>query len=216
MIMAAASMIVGNTVALRQTNAKRLMAYSSIANAGYLLVPPATMGFVGYDLFPSLVYYLIAYLFMTAGAFVVIEVVGKETGTYDLKAFSGLYQRSPGLAVIMTLFLLSLAGLPVTAGFVGKFYILMSAVASSHNWLALIMIITTVISYYYYFRIARHIYFRRAGDDGKLNVPWTVMAVIGIGCLGTFLLGLMPDYFFQALGDLDWMSAFSQAANTSP
>jgi NADH-quinone oxidoreductase subunit N len=216
MIMAAASMIVGNTVALRQTNVKRLMAYSSIANAGYLLVPPATMGFVGYDLFPSLVYYLIAYLFMTAGAFVVIEVVGKEAGTYDLKAFSGLYQRSPGLAVIMTLFLLSLAGLPVTAGFVGKFYILMSAVAGSHHWLALIMIITTVISYYYYFRIARHIYFRKAGEDGKLKVPWTVMAVIGIGCLGTLLLGLIPDYFFQVLGDLDWMSAFSQAANSSP
>ena len=214
MILAAVSMIVGNTVALRQTNAKRLMAYSSIANAGYMLVPPATMGFVGYDLFPSLVFYLIAYLFMTAGAFVVIDVVTKETGTNDLRAFSGLYQRSPGIAVIMTLFLLSLAGLPLTAGFVGKFYILMSAVASTHNWLALIMIITTVISYYYYFRIARHIYFRKAGDVSKLKVPWPVMTVIGIGCLGTLLLGFMPNHFFQAFGDLDWVSSFSQAANS--
>ena len=214
MLLAAASMIVGNTVALRQTNAKRLMAYSSIANAGYMLVPPATMGFVGYDLFPSLVYYLIAYLFMTAGAFAVIDTMSKETGMNDLRAFSGLYQRSPGLAVMMTLFLLSLAGLPVTAGFVGKFYILMSAVASSHNWLALIMIITTVISYYYYFRIARHIYFRKAGDERGLKVPWPVWTVIGIGCLGTLLLGFMPDYFFQTFGGLDWVSAFSQAANS--
>ncbi|MBA4602974.1 NADH-quinone oxidoreductase subunit N [Thermoactinomyces mirandus] len=214
MLVAALSMIVGNTVALRQKDTKRLMAYSSIAHAGYMLVPPATMGFVGFDLFPSLVFYLVAYLCMTLGAFVVIEIVARRAGTYDMNAFAGLYQRSPSLALIMTFFLLSLAGLPVTAGFIGKFYILMSAIASTHYWLAAIMIATTVISYYYYFGFARQMYFRKAEDSQKIAVSWPTVAVVGMAVLGTILLGIIPDFFLQAFGQLDWVSGFSQAANS--
>ncbi|MEW9032288.1 MAG: NADH-quinone oxidoreductase subunit N, partial [Planifilum fimeticola] len=136
LILAGASMIVGNAVALRQTNAKRLLAYSSIAHAGYLLVPLAVWGF---SFFESTLYYLLAYLLMTIGAFAVLMIVEKNEKSEDIAAFAGLYQRSPLLAVAMTILLVSLAGIPVTAGFFGKFYILVNALSSAKLWIALIM-----------------------------------------------------------------------------
>jgi NADH-quinone oxidoreductase subunit N len=214
MILAASSMIIGNTAALRQMNAKRLLAYSSIAQAGYILVPLSTLGFVGFDLFPSLFYYLCAYLFMTAGAFVVVECITKNNHNDEISAFAGLSRRSPWLAAVMTIFLISLAGFPVTAGFLGKFYLLTSAIGSNQAWLAAAMILTTIVSYYYYFEFIRQMYFREPDTDAKkVYVPWPAWIVLVIGFVGTMALGLFPDLLLHAFSKIDWHSAFAQAQN---
>ncbi len=210
MIIAALTMIVGNVVALKQTDAKRLMAYSSIAQAGYILVPLSTLGFV---LFPSMTYYLLAYLFMTVGAFAVLDVVTREEKNEELTSFAGLHQRSPWLAFAMSVFLISLAGFPVTAGFFGKIYLITNAVGMEQHWLAGVMILTTVISYYYYFGIIRQMYFRAPGTLAPISVPWTTWLVIAIAVIGTIGLGLLPDTVLQSLGKINWGSALDLAEN---
>lgn len=210
MIIAALSMIAGNVVALKQTNAKRLMAYSSIAQAGYILVPLSTVGFV---LFPSMAYYLLAYLFMTLGAFAVLDVVTREGKNEEITVFAGLHQRSPWLAFAMSVFLISLAGLPVTAGFFGKFYLIINAIGMQKHWLAGVMILTTVISYYYYFGIIRQMYFRTPASLRPIPVPWTAGLVIALGIIGTIGLGLLPDTVLQSLGKINWGSGFDLAEN---
>ncbi len=207
LILAGASMIIGNTVALRQTNAKRLLAYSSIAHAGYLLVPLAVWGFT---FFESTIYYLLAYLFMTVGAFAVLMIVERNEKSEEIAAFAGLYQRSPWLAVAMTILLLSLAGIPVTAGFFGKFYILINAIASAKLWIALIMIATTVVSYFYYFEFIRQMFFRPSPREGKLAVSGVTAAVILVAVLGTVGLGVFPQNVLQFLGGINWDGAFVQ------
>lgn len=207
LILAGTSMIVGNTVALRQTNAKRLLAYSSIAHAGYLLVPLAVFGFT---FFESTIYYLLAYLLMTIGAFAVLMIVERNEKSEEIAAFAGLYQRSPWLAVAMTILLLSLAGIPVTAGFFGKFYILLNAIASAKLWIALIMIATTVVSYFYYFEFIRQMYFRPSPRGEKLAVSGLTAAVILVAVLGTIGLGIFPQNVLQFLGGINWEGSFVQ------
>lgn len=203
-IAASVSMIIGNTLALKQVNVKRLFAYSSIAQAGYILVPFAVSAhlflFVPNMVIDTAIYYLLAYLFMTLGAFAVIQLVIQDSGTEELKAFAGLYHRAPWVAMAMTIFLISLAGLPITAGFVGKFYIFMGAVKANYIWLAAVMVITSVISYFYYFGIITQMYMR-PGAERPLSVPWSLRVILVICVLGTFLLAIFPtavfDYFNQ-------------------
>jgi NADH-quinone oxidoreductase subunit N len=205
LILAAASMVLGNAIALRQTDAKRVMAYSSIAQAGYLLVPLAALGFL---LVPSMLFYSLAYLFMTAGAFTVVEWVTREAGTTDIRAFAGLSRRSPALALAMTVFLLSLAGIPVTAGFVGKLYLLVNAISGMQFWLAGVMVVTTVVSYWYYFEFIRQMYFRHPVGEATRRVPWPVWAVVILCLAGTLGLALFPDSVMHQLGKVDWSTAF--------
>jgi NADH-quinone oxidoreductase subunit N len=188
-VMAAASMIIGNTMALRQTNVKRMMAYSGIAQAGYLLVPfvPPTTLFFGEVLF-----YLFAYLLVSFGAFAVIMVVTRDQQTEELKAFAGLYHRSPLLAVSMSIFLLSLAGIPITAGFFGKFYLFMGAIAQENYWLAAIMIATSVVSYYYYFGIIRQMYMRPGTTEAPLAVPKGIGVFVLVLAAATVFFGALP------------------------
>lgn len=203
LVVAAASMVVGNTIALRQTNIKRMLAYSSVAHAGYLLVPFATLVF----LFENLVYYLIAYLFMTLGALVVLRLVEHVTGSETIHAFAGLSRKNPLLAATMALFMVSLAGLPVTAGFFGKFYILMGAVGTNHLWIACLMVVTTVISYYYYFGVIRMIYFRTPSTPDRFRIPLLPGIVIAVAAVGTLALGFMPQWTLDWLATLDWGAA---------
>ncbi|MFD2368423.1 NADH-quinone oxidoreductase subunit NuoN [Brevibacillus sp. GCM10020057] len=188
-VISAASMIIGNTMALRQTNVKRMMAYSGIAQAGYLLVPfvPPTTLF-----FSEVIFYLFGYLLVSFGAFAVIMVVSREQGTEDLKGFAGLYHRSPILAVAMSIFLLSLAGIPVTAGFFGKFYLFMSSLARENYWLSAIMIITSVVSYYYYFGIIRQMYMRPGASEAPLYVPKGIWAFVLVMAVATVFFGAFP------------------------
>ncbi len=201
MVLAALSMLVGNAVALRQTNVKRMMAYSSIANAGYALVPfTRTDGIFieGSMFYSSLFFYLLAYLFTTIGVFAVIQLVEQKEKSQDLKAFAGLYRRSPGLAVAMTLFIISSAGIPITAGFFGKFYIISGILSSWDNlWLVVVMLLTTVVSYYYYFSVIRQMFFRPAPSMIEVTTPKSVGFVISISCVVVILMGLLSPFLMD-------------------
>ncbi len=186
---AAASMIIGNTMALRQTNVKRMMAYSGIAQAGYLLVPFVSLTTL---FFEQVMFFLFAYLLVSFGAFAVIMVVTRDQQTEDLKAFAGLYHRSPLMAFAMSIFLLSLAGIPVTAGFFGKFYLFMSALAHEQYWLSAIMIVTSVISYYYYFGIIRQMYMRPGTTEAPLTFPKGIGVLVLLLAVSTVVFGAIP------------------------
>lgn len=194
-VLSAITMIVGNTLALRQTNVKRIFALSSVAQAGYIVIPMATItSLAGIDQnISNIIYYLFAYLLMNLGAFTIITIVNKDANTEDIKSFAGLYHRAPKLGIAMTFFLLSLAGLPVTAGFIGKFYIFINALDSQYIWLALIMVVTSVISYFYYFNIIRQMYMRPGHTEAKLKVPFSLQFVVLIAFLGVLLIGLFPN-----------------------
>nr|WP_263324186.1 NADH-quinone oxidoreductase subunit NuoN [Neobacillus sp. Marseille-Q6967] len=191
-VVAGATMIIGNVVALRQSNIKRMFAYSSIAHAGYLLVALTTMSS---NLFYSVWFYLLAYLFMNLGAFAVIQVVEAETGSTKIADFAGLYRRSPWLAVIMGILLVALAGFPGTAGFIGKLNIFVGAFVSQepHYVLASVMIATTVVSYFYYFGVMTQMFFRPAADDSKLKVPAGIVVVLVVTVVASVLFGVMPN-----------------------
>ncbi|WP_275583754.1 NADH-quinone oxidoreductase subunit NuoN [Priestia taiwanensis] len=199
-VVAAITMIIGNTIALKQVSVKRMLAYSSIAHAGYLLVP--FMAFSPF-LMDNMWFYLLAYLFMNIGALAVVQVVQRAIGSDHLTSFSGLYKRSPLLAVLLTIFLLSLAGIPGTAGFIGKVHIFLSAfvVEPAHYVLAAILMGTTVISYYYYFSIIQQMFFRQPDKEETIR-PQSGLLIVGCLCaVATIVLGIFPflayEFFFQ-------------------
>lgn len=205
-VIAAATMIIGNIMALRQINIKRMMAYSSIAQAGYLLVPLATVTPMMLD---YLGFYLVTYLLMNLGMFAILTTVTNDRGSDEISAFAGLYHRAPFTAIAMSIFMLSLAGIPITAGFFGKFYIFMGSIYDNNYWLAAIMIATSVISYYYYFGVMRQMYMRAGDTEAKLRLPMTVTIVLLIGVVGTLLGGIFSDeillfmreYFYDPIND---------------
>ncbi|WP_102273632.1 NADH-quinone oxidoreductase subunit NuoN [Cytobacillus massiliigabonensis] len=209
--LAAATMIIGNVVALRQKNIKRLFAYSSIAQAGYLLVVVASMSAF---LFDTLWFYLGAYLFMNLGAFAIIQLITQKTGSEDITEFAGLYRKAPILAIAMAVFILSLAGIPGTAGFIGKLNIFMGAlvVEPAHYVLVSIMIATTVVSYFYYFGVMVQMFFRPAANvEVKFKLPAGLGVVIGVCVFATILFGVAPNIALDFLqGNFNQFSDFFQ------
>lgn len=203
MIVAAAAMIVGNTVALRQTNMKRLLAYSGVANAGYLMVPIAVQfGYAHFSNFSEFSFYLIAYMFMNIGIFAALMMVERSTGSEEVSAFAGLYHKAPWTAAGVVLLVLSLAGLPISGGFFGKLFIMLGAIQMKHYWLAAVLIITSVISFYYYFGIIRQM-FMRAGDESQpIKAPIPLLVTMWICVAASVLLGLFPHVV------LGWMEQF--------
>ncbi|WP_338471022.1 NADH-quinone oxidoreductase subunit NuoN [Niallia sp. XMNu-256] len=197
-IIAAVTMVVGNVVALRQTNIKRLFAYSSIAHAGYLLVALTALSAFMFD---SLWFYLMAYLFMNLGAFAIIGLFTDQKESEDIRHFSGLYQRSPALAVAMGIMILSLAGIPGTAGFIGKLNIITGALVLDQPMYVLVsvMIATTVISYVYYFRILAQMFFRKAVTLQPIKVPVPTGIVLALCVAATILFGIFPNFAFDFL-----------------
>ncbi|MBT9281409.1 MAG: NADH-quinone oxidoreductase subunit N [Hydrogenibacillus schlegelii] len=181
-LVAALSMLIGNAVALWQSDAKRLLAYSSIAHAGYLLVPLAAATPMAVE---QILYYLVAYLFMTLGAFALVEAVARDRGTYDVRAFAGLYHRSPGAAVGLFILMLSFAGIPLTAGFFGKWYILLGALGGGRLGLAAILIVATVISYAYYFSLVWQAFMRPGPTERPLRLAAGPAIVFYVGVFGT-------------------------------
>jgi NADH-quinone oxidoreductase subunit N len=187
------TLIYGNLAALPQTNVKRLLAYSSIAHAGYLLV--AVVSFSG----RAVAFYLVAYLLMTLLSFAVLILVGQPAGD-QLESFAGLSQRSPFLAFAMLVAMASLAGVPFTAGFLGKFLVFDAAIATHHFGLVVVAIVTVGAGFYYYFKVVRAIYWDAPpASTGKIIVsPLTRVALIGL-IAGTFILGVYPQPIFDAL-----------------
>jgi NADH-quinone oxidoreductase subunit N len=196
MILAALTMTLGNLVALAQDNVKRMLAYSSIAHTGYMLVGFAAFGAGQQDGMSGLLYYGAAYAFMNLGAFAVIAAIQKRQGvTSNLSTFSGLIRREPTLALLMTLFLLSLTGIPPTAGFFGKFYVILAAVEAGGwlNVLAVLAVLNAAIAAFYYLRVVVYMFMREPTTEqpglrhGRL--VWTGLAVATVM---TIALGLFP------------------------
>ena len=199
-LVASASMIWGNLAALTQDNVKRLLAYSSIANAGYVLIGvlagPNTKSIMGLQ---AVLFYLLAYTFVTLGAFgTVILLERREYAGETAADYAGLAKRSPFLAAMMLLFLLALTGIPLTGGFVGKLYLFAAAIEKGWTWVAVIGVITSAISLYYYFRIVVYMYQR----DSTVATPIALrspalVAVIALCALLTLLLGVVPGPFLD-------------------
>ncbi|PEP61971.1 NADH-quinone oxidoreductase subunit NuoN [Bacillus pseudomycoides] len=199
-VLAIITMIIGNVVALKQYSVKRLFAYSGIAHAGYLLVPLVALSPFTMD---SMWFYMLAYLLMNIGAFAVIHGLILQSGKENFTIFSGLYKRSPFASAAMTIFILSLAGIPGTAGFIGKVNIFLSAftASSAHYVLASVMMGTTVISFVYYFRILQQMFFRKSSEEDLVHLPINLKVVISFCLIATVLLGILPaigyNFFYE-------------------
>lgn len=189
-IMAGLTMTIGNFTAMFQTDTKRLLAYSSIAQAGYLLIGLAVGTPLGRE---GVMLYSFVYVAMNIGAFAVIQAVGSAKGSYDLSSFDGLAKHRLGLALSLTFCLLSLAGIPPLAGFMGKLYIFSSAVEAGEWWLAVVGVLNSVVSVYYYFAIAHRMFFREPTDEVAIPVGAYVCGGVAVAVVGVLLFGIYPE-----------------------
>jgi NADH-quinone oxidoreductase subunit N len=195
-ISAALTMVVGNLAALVQTNIKRMLAYSSIAHAGYVLAALAAAAASDNLALgaAAVMYYLAAYALMKLGAFVVVtHLSGAAERRVEINDFAGLGSRQPVAAACLSLFLLSLLGMPVTAGFLGKFYIFNAALASQLVGLAVILALNSVVGAFYYLRVIVVMYMREPDPEiAATPIPWTIGASLAVAAAGTLYLGLFP------------------------
>jgi NADH-quinone oxidoreductase subunit N len=204
-LLAVLTMFAGNLGALLQTNVKRLLAYSSIAHAGYILVAFAAVTRLSEDqeigaspAYAAVLFYLLTYALVKVGAFTIVSQFGGLGEKHlQLDDFAGLAERQPVVAAVLSLFLLSLLGLPVTAGFLGKFYIFKAAVDSHLIWLAVLMAVNSVIGAYYYIRLIVVMYMREPSAEiaaaAPARFPLSVNVVLAIAAFGTIFLGLLPS-----------------------
>ena len=195
--LATITMFGGNLWAIRQTNIKRMLAYSSIAHAGYLLigVVVAASDAIGQH---GIIIYFAAYLFMNIGAFAVVLLVARNRGSEEIADFAGMHRTAPIAAAMMVIFLLSLTGIPPTAGFVGKLYIFGAAISTGEwAWLAIVGIINSAISLYYYMNVVRVMYFGKPGEEVMTIQPVGIAAVAAICLGGTFVIGLFPQAIIE-------------------
>lgn len=199
--LAAVTMIVGNLGALTQTDVKRMMAYSSIAQAGYMLLGLVALGggmLEGIEPVGAVLVYILAYLFTNLGAFAVIIAVDHATGSSDVGSYAGLMKRSPFLAVALAVFFLSLVGIPPLAGFIGKFAVFSAAVTGGQAMLAVVGVLTGVISVGYYFRVMREAFFTAPPEGaGAIRLASPLRLVVVVALVMTFAIGLMPTPFIQ-------------------
>jgi NADH-quinone oxidoreductase subunit N len=195
-VLAVATMTIGNIAAIAQTNIKRMLAYSSIAHAGYLLVALVAANQLGAV---SLLYYLLAYTLMNLGAFGVVILVGRKKDSYlNIYDYSGLAAQHPVLAASMALFMFALAGIPPTAGFVGKFYVFSAAIQAGYIWLAIIGVMNSLVSVYYYLRITVLMYMKPAEADlGPVVFSPAQTAVVAVTALGVLLIGIFPGSLYD-------------------
>jgi NADH-quinone oxidoreductase subunit N len=198
MAMAVLTMTVGNLAAIPQRSAKRLLGYSTISQAGYLLV-----GFLGS---PStgtsaVVFYLFVYTLANTAAFAAIAALSTATGSDELDGYAGLARREPVLALAFTFALLSLAGIPPLGGFVGKFYLFAAAMEKGYLWLVIVATLNSVISLFYYLLVLRRMYIAepKAAEVPRLSIPLPLKAVLLLATIGTFWLGILPGSLMQVI-----------------
>ncbi len=199
-VLSVASMVIGNIVALSQKNFKRMLAYSSIAHAGYMLIGITAGGGVS---IAGVLFYLVAYMLTNLGAFGIASFIenSDQTGT-DIDDFRGLYQRHPALAVILGVFMFSLIGLPPFAGFFGKYYIFVAAIENGYTWLTIVGVITSMISVYYYLRVVVVMFFQPEGEQVQTARFGREGAfALAVAAAGVLLIGVFPSVV------LDWVSA---------
>ncbi|RKX24183.1 MAG: NADH-quinone oxidoreductase subunit N [Candidatus Zixiibacteriota bacterium] len=197
-LLAVAAMILGNTVAIRQTNIKRMLGYSSIAQVGYIMIGIVAMNALG---MAAMGFYIFAYMFANMGAFAAVAIVEDKTGSCEISTYSGLARTSPLLSATFAVFLLSLAGIPPLAGFMAKFYIFAAGIqAAQHDpglywmyWLVGIALLTTVFAIYYYANIIKQMYFAKEPSPHKVTYNFPALTVLLIGLAGLFVFGIYPE-----------------------
>ncbi|HEV2032817.1 MAG TPA: NADH-quinone oxidoreductase subunit N [Candidatus Dormibacteraeota bacterium] len=186
---AATSMVVGNLMAIAQTSMKRLLAYSGIAQAGYILIGVIAGGRTG---LAAVLFYLFIYMFMNFGAFAVVTLLAGPEGDRDgISDLEGLRQRSPLMAILMTVFMLSLAGFPPLVGFFGKFFLFTAGVSAGYTWLVVLAVLTSVVSVFYYVRVLIPVWSSSAGSD-RLEASISQRSAIALSGALSVLLGLYP------------------------
>ena len=194
-VLAALTMTVGNIAAITQTNTKRMLAYSSIAHAGYVLVGVVSGTERG---IAATLVYLWVYLFMQLGAFAIISMLRRQDVVGDeLKDLSGLYFRKPFAAIAMLIFMLSLGGIPPTAGFMGKVWVFGAAIEQGFVWLAVIGVANSAISLYYYYRVIVFMWLKEETLGSDIEMGPAMATVLGIAVVGTILFGIFPDMLFD-------------------
>jgi len=188
---AALTMVVGAVVGVLQNNVKRMLAYSSIAHAGYLLLGIVAANSAGRA---AVLFYLLTYAVANLGALGIVALLGTAEHPHDqLRDFAGLWRTRPALAGLMTVFLLSLGGFPPMAGFIGKWYIFSAAVQEGHYWLAVIGVLSSVVSVFFYLRIVVMMYMTEEGSaPARPHISVPAMAALGFAMLATFYLGVLP------------------------
>jgi NADH-quinone oxidoreductase subunit N len=204
-VLAALTMTIGNVVALRQTNVVRMLAYSGISQAGFMLAPLAVVGDIGDGAQQSIVTYLLIYAAMNLGAFTVVMAVARKTGSGEISSFGGLFEYAPSLAVTMTIFLFALAGIPPLAGWLAKFVAFQAVIDGGSTWayiLAVVMAVNSVISLAYYANVAREMWMNPApdGDRTPIRVPVSLTAALAITVVLTLAFGVTR--WATSLGDV--------------
>jgi NADH-quinone oxidoreductase subunit N len=203
-LLAVASMVLGNFAAIVQRNVKRLLAYSSIAHAGYIFVGLLAASLTGAT---SVLFYIIVYAFTNLGAFGVITALANRAGGDDLECFNGMARRAPFISFLMLIFMLSLAGVPPLGGFFGKFYLFAAAVQRESKefgllWLVVIGILMSAVSLYYYLIVLKHFYVEKPKDTSKIAVPVYLLATLSAIALVVVGMGVYPEPILALLKSL--------------
>ena len=214
-ILATASVVVGNLAALSQSNVKRILAYSAIAQSGYMLIGLTAAGKNGVS---SVVFYVIVYALTTLGAFGVVSLVEQRRGGSQLHHFQGLHKSAPGLAFCMGVFMISLAGIPPLAGFIGKFYLFASALGSASSngnlpllWIIVLAVAFNAVSLYYYLIVLKHIFVIPSSVESAAPEPRSATStLVGLLALAVFVLGLYPSLLLEPIS-----SAYTSAVKFS-
>ncbi len=199
-VLAAIGMTLGNIIALPQTNIKRMLGYSSIAQAGYLMVGLATVGLspvadaVGRS---TVLFFLASYALTNLGAFTAIIAISNKLNSDLIEDYSGMGKRAPLLALGLTLCLISLIGMPPAAGFMAKFYIFSGAVQHGLLWLVVIAVINSVISAYYYLRVVKVMWLGAPVSEEKVPSSGALRLALSVSCLGVLLLGVIPGFVMK-------------------
>ena len=186
-------MVWGNLAAIAQTSVRRLLAYSAIGHAGYMLIAVAAHSYA------TLLYYVFTYALATVGAFGVLVALDDEK-VDSIADFAGLAKRSPDVAFCLLIFLLSLAGIPPLAGFFGKFYLFSAGLHAGHLWLVLLAIAMSVVSFYYYLKVLKQAYVVAPAEDGQpIQVPKNIRVTLWATAALVVLLGCLPDLLLRPL-----------------
>jgi NADH-quinone oxidoreductase subunit N len=194
-VLSVMTMTVGNFAAITQTNIKRMLAYSSIAHAGYLLMGVVAGTQLGIS---AMLIYLFVYMLAQMGAFgIVVLMRRKDTVGDDIQDLNGLYFRSPAAAIAMLLFMLSLGGIPPTAGFMGKFWLFSAAIESGHVWLAVIGVLNSAVALYYYLRVVVFMWLKNEPTGSEPRMQPALALTLAVALAGTIVLGLFPRSLFE-------------------
>ena len=194
-VLAIFTMVLGNLVPLMQKNVKRLLAYSCIGHAGYILIGLAVVSPLG---FSAGAFHLLNYVFMKGGAFIAVAFLSSTAAINSIEDFRGLGTRAPITSFCLTIFLLSLAGIPPMGGFISKFLIFSSAIEGGFVWLAVVGVITSAISLYYYAKIIKEMYLVKVEKTEKIDEPKSIILVLLISVVGLLVIGIYPEPFLAS------------------